>query len=302
MRQSCCTALHRTLLLAAAAVVLSACRDPDVVAVVGRSRIRLAEVELAHHGALGQGDAAAAQAVEATVERALLAEAAREADLDEDAAVRARLAVARREILAQAFLDAELERAGREDLLRERYEREKGSLARKRVHVRLITALARTAREGGPNAARSLVTRAFARVVAGEPFEAVAKDMSEDPVSVARGGDMGPLLEGQVDAGFFAAVAGLAKGETSRPFETSFGFHLAQAVEDPTTVTPTFEEARGRLVLEARREAEAKLQERLRSRMTVRRYPDALAARAAAASGAQKAGAPEAGARAGAAK
>ena len=43
----------------------------------------------------------------------------------------------------------------------------------------------------------------------GEPFEAVAREASEDEVSAPKGGELGAVREGQVHPGFFEAVARL---------------------------------------------------------------------------------------------
>ena len=68
---------------------------------------------------------------------------------------------------------------------------------------------------------------------------------------------------------FFSAAGALRAGETSRPFETAFGWHIARAVEDARVVAPEFDDVRGVLAAETRRDAEAKLLERLRGERPV---------------------------------
>jgi parvulin-like peptidyl-prolyl isomerase len=104
-------------------------------------------------------------------------------------------------------------------------------------------------------------------------------------VSGEKGGDLGVVEEGQVDATFFKEAAALKRGEVSRPFETSYGLHLVQAVEDVQVVTPGFEEVKGRLAAEARREAEARLLAELRESIRVETYPERLQAASAAGRG-----------------
>jgi parvulin-like peptidyl-prolyl isomerase len=111
--------------------------------------------------------------------------------------------------------------------------------------------------------------------------------MSDDAVTGRRGGDLGPLLEGEVDAGFFAAAAALHAGQVSKPVESPFGLHLIKALEEPSSVSPSFEEARGALAAQARREAQAKLLERLRRDIGVKVNRE-LAAPPRAAAGARE--------------
>jgi len=202
--------------------------------------------------------------------RVLLAEEGRRAGLADKPEVRARLAAAQREILAQAFLDQELAGADREDLLRQRYETAKESLGRRRVRVAHIAFRIKEGEVGARESAQSRASRAYARLAGGEAFEKVAREMSDDPATGQKGGELEPLHEGEVDAAFFAAAAGLKAGEVSKPTESPFGFHLIKALEEPRQVTPTFEEARGRLAAEARNEAQVRLLERLRAEVGVK--------------------------------
>jgi parvulin-like peptidyl-prolyl isomerase len=264
------------VLLLSALGVLSGCGDRDVVAEVGKTKVTRGELQAfmaGSGGALGKDPAAA---LEAIAGRALLAEAARRADVDEEPAVAVRLAASRREILASAYLEKELAKATREDLLRARYQAEKEKLARRRIHVAHI--VIRPARQS-PEAraeAQSRMVKVYAQLAAGKPFEEVARESSEDRLTAARGGDLGEILEGQTDPSFFEKAAALREGETSRPFESGYGFHVVKAIEAPGVVTPTFEEARGRLEAEARREAEAKLVDTLRGDIGVELHPDRI--------------------------
>jgi hypothetical protein len=49
-----------------------------------------------------------------------------------------------------------------------------------------------------------------------------------------------------------------------------------RAIDDLRTVVPPFEEVRGRLAAEQRREREAKLLEELRAEISIKRYPERL--------------------------
>lgn len=255
------------------ALVLTACEDERVVARVGGTTLTRGDVALYRATRGGEPEAA----LDALVDRTLLAEGAERAGLLEDPVVAARVAEARREVLANAYLDKVAGESGSEEALRKRYEETKDSLARRQVHVaHLMVRLPPEADARARTEARARINALYARVVGGEDFAAVAREASEDPVTGARGGDLGPVREGQVDPRFFGAVAELKQGEVSKPFETAFGLHVARALEAPGVVVPTFQEVRGQLAAQARLEAAQALEEQLRAGIKVKRHPERL--------------------------
>lgn len=268
------------LLLLALLGPLAGCSSGDVVAEVGKTRLRAADIDAAEAG--NRRDPGAA--LDGLVDRALLAEGAREAKLQDDPRIAARIAQVEREILAQAFLERALENATREDALRARYARDKDALARRVVHPAHVAVHEIPSDPASRAAAEGKVSRAAARLAAGESFETVAEDTSDDVMTAGKGGDLGPIEEGQVDSAFFEAVVGLKRGEVSRPFRTSYGWHIARALEEPRKVTPDYEQVRGLLAAEARREAQADVLGKLRKDIRVVVHRDRLAPGRAAAS------------------
>jgi peptidyl-prolyl cis-trans isomerase C len=252
--------------------VLGACTGRDVVAKVDGTKLHQADLA-AYRGARGRDPK---EALGELVDRTLLAQAARKAGVDDDPTVRARVRAAEREILAQAYAERELGGATSEEKLRKRYSEEKERLVRKEIHVAHIAVQIVQRDPSSRVAAQSKASRIYSRITGGEPFEKVARDLSDDPVSKGRGGDLGPIREGQVDSRFFDAAAALKRGEVSKPFESAFGFHVVKALEDARTVTPSFEEVRGVLAAEARVAAEASLLGSLREKASVKLYPERL--------------------------
>jgi peptidyl-prolyl cis-trans isomerase D len=77
-----------------------------------------------------------------------------------------------------------------------------------------------------------------ARVRAGADFAELAKELSDDPTSAARGGDLGFFGRGQMDPEFEAAAFALQEGEVSGPVRTIYGYHVIKREAD----VPSFEE------------------------------------------------------------
>jgi peptidyl-prolyl cis-trans isomerase C len=83
----------------------------------------------------------------------------------------------------------------------------------------------------------------------------MAKELSKDPGSAARGGDLGFFGEGRMVKPFEDAVKALAKpGDISDVVESQFGFHIIRLEERQAKTTKTFEEVKGQLMTESRGE------------------------------------------------
>ncbi len=80
-------------------------------------------------------------------------------------------------------------------------------------------------------AAKKKIDEAYGKVKAGENFEALAKQYSEDEGSRDKGGDLDFIYKGVSDPAFDKAVNELKIGETSGIVETEFGYHIIRLIE-----------------------------------------------------------------------
>lgn len=104
------------------------------------------------------------------------------------------------------------------------------------------------------------------RVEGGEDFAKLASELSDDPGSKVRGGDLGFFGRGRMIKEFEEAAFGAEPGSLVGPIRTSFGSHLIQVLEKrPAGVLPFAEaeaQVRSRLAAErAETQAEAKAAE-----------------------------------------
>lgn len=79
--------------------------------------------------------------------------------------------------------------------------------------------------------ARRLIEDIHQRIQRGENFTALARQYSDDNMSVVAGGDIGWTSEGNMPPDFESVIAGLEPGELSEPFRTSAGWHVAEVLE-----------------------------------------------------------------------
>lgn len=85
------------------------------------------------------------------------------------------------------------------------------------------------------------------RLRQGESLSQLATEASEDEASKGGGGDLGYLSEARLPANFIAEIKKLRVGETSKPFRTHLGFHIAQLTEIKPSRVLSFAEARGEI-------------------------------------------------------
>lgn len=76
------------------------------------------------------------------------------------------------------------------------------------------------------DAARVVVDSIRQELVKGADFAEAAKEVSEDPGSGKKGGDLGWFREGQMVQPFWDAVTLLSIGQISEPVKTVFGWHI----------------------------------------------------------------------------
>ncbi|MDX5347453.1 MAG: peptidylprolyl isomerase [Hymenobacteraceae bacterium] len=98
------------------------------------------------------------------------------------------------------------------------------------VQIGQIVKLAQVSRSQ-KSAAREKLEAIRKRVVAGEDFQKLAKQYSEDVASAQDGGELGFFKKKELVPEYEAAALRLSPGELSPVVESQFGFHLIQMIE-----------------------------------------------------------------------
>lgn len=253
-------------------VLALGCDDPEVLAEVGSAKLRRADLQRVLRQ---QPNPEPAKALENLISRQLLAEQARAEGLDKR--LSAELAAAQREVLAQVVLNRELAKLTNDDALRQLYLASQEKLKKRQAQLRYLqVTLPHAQTPAQREAAQAKINALHARLMAGEALEKVVQEASQDASQPTLMRDLGMVREGEVHPAFFDAAWGLAIGAYSKPFETSFGYHVVQATGPQETVVPMFIEVRSQLAADARKEGEAKLVADLAKKFPIKRHPERL--------------------------
>jgi peptidyl-prolyl cis-trans isomerase C len=116
--------------------------------------------------------------------------------------------------------------------------------------VRASHILLRVPEGAGPEVKKAQLVKAeaaLARVRKGEDFMEVARQVSEDPGSAPRGGDLGAFGKGKMVPAFEQAAFALPAGQVSRLVESPFGFHIIKVQERLPAGKVAFDAVKGQI-------------------------------------------------------
>jgi len=167
-----------------------------------------------------------------------------------------------------------------EKQLREFFEATAGqhSVPEERQAKHILIQVGEGSNETVVKAAREKAASLLSKIKAGESFEKLAKENSDDPGSSEMGGDLGFFGRGIMDPEFEKAAFALNQGDVSEPVLTSFGYHLIKVEQIRKPETKKFEEVRAGLVPDFQKDAAEKKYYDLADKLTNMAYetPDSL--------------------------
>lgn len=91
-----------------------------------------------------------------------------------------------------------------------------------------------------------------ARVQAGEPFEDLARQYSQDGGTAAQGGSLGTVVQSQMPGALGDAIFSMQKGDVLGPVRTDFGFHVIRLDDIQDGGALPLNEVQGELLQELR--------------------------------------------------
>ncbi len=168
----------------------------------------------------------------------LIAQDAEKTGLVKDPDVATRLELARLELLQQASAQKYMkEHTATEAEMRAEFEAQVASAPLVEFQARHIVV-----------SSEDVAQKIIAQLKAGNEFAGLAKRMSADKESAAKGGDLGWFGPRDMDPVFTNAVALLKKGEyTKTPVQTAAGWHVIQLQNTRDRTPPAYEDVKDRL-------------------------------------------------------
>lgn len=222
----------------ALATVVPTVKKEDAVAAVNGTYISKADLKaleddiaLRSHG---QQTFPKQQLIDELVQRELLVQSATSKQLQNTPEVLAQMEMARRSLLSQAALKAQLDANPITDAdLKAEYDKQIGTQDKTEYKARHI--LVKTEDE-----AKKIIAQLDKSK--GKDFAALAKKHTTDPSGKDSGGDLGWFGAKQMVAPFSAAVAALEKGKyTATPVKTQFGWHVILREDSREQTPPPFD-------------------------------------------------------------
>ena len=126
-------------------------------------------------------------------------------------------------------------------------ERESFVTPEKRDVSHILISVASDADEDIVEQARIRLVALRERIVAGESFEDLARENSNDPGSATDGGALGFIERGIMDPAFEETAFTLEPDHVSEPVRSSFGWHLIKVISVKKADGATFDEARDKV-------------------------------------------------------
>ena len=99
----------------------------------------------------------------------------------------------------------------------------------------------------------------YEKAKAGESFEKLAKENSDDVGSSSKGGDLGFFGKGIMDKNFEDAAFSMNVGDISKPVASKFGFHIIKLEEIKKSTGKLFDEVKKEIDTELRKQKAEKL-------------------------------------------
>jgi peptidyl-prolyl cis-trans isomerase C len=195
---------------------------------------------------------------EQLIDQQLLAEAGRKEALQDKPAVRLKLQVQERAILAEAYLRAEIAKRATPEAIEALYkQRYVDAPPEEEVHAAHILV-----------DSEEKAKEVKAKLDAGGDFAKLAAEYGTDGTA-SRGGDLGWFVHSEMVPEFADAAFAMKPETISDPVQTNFGWHIIKLFERRARKAPELEQVRGELLRQVVVQAQADVVAELRKKATI---------------------------------
>jgi peptidyl-prolyl cis-trans isomerase C len=208
------------------------------------------------------------------IDTILLSQVAKDRKIIDEAELQRRTTFARNQAMMNHLLAVVGQQAVTEQSIRSAYDEVvvKGGNNEIEMHLRHIFFPVKDPKDDATvKAAEQKANAALKRIKGGEDFAAVAADVSEDPVTKAKGGDFAWRVASEMGKEYADMAVTLKQGEVSPLIKTAVGWHLIK-LEDRRTRKPIeLEKVRDRVAAMVAANAQFELVDKLREAAKIER-------------------------------
>lgn len=111
----------------------------------------------------------------------------------------------------------------------------------------ILVRLEKNASEADQKKAREKAEDILKKLKAGEDFAKLAAELSDDPGSKAKGGDLGLFSRGRMVPEFEKAAFSMKPGELSEPVKSPFGYHIIKVEEKKEALSQPYEKVKDKV-------------------------------------------------------
>ena len=191
----------------------------------------------------------------------LVAKAAEDKKVADDAEFKRRLAYVRNKLLMESLLHAEAKAAVTDTAMKQVYDDATKQMSGEQ-EVRARHILVETEDEAKAIAAE---------LKKGTDFAELAKQKSKDPGAAAEGGDLGYFTKEQMVPEFSETAFRLDKGALSDPVKSQFGWHIIRVEDKRERPVPPFEQVKDQIQTFVMRRAQSEMITKLREGAKIER-------------------------------
>jgi parvulin-like peptidyl-prolyl isomerase len=181
-------------------------------------------------------------------------------------------------ILMERVIDNINKNAATEEAIRKAYDETASLMAtEEEFHVRaIVLRVPADATDAAKADVAAKMNAVAERLKKGEDFGVVAREISDDPVGRARGGDLGHLSKLQMGPKFSEVASKLTDGQISDPFETEGGWTIVNVLGRRMRQVPPYEQVKGQVEAYVKGKAQFALVEKLRAEAKIEHPDDKL--------------------------
>lgn len=235
----------------------SAGEDP-VLAKVGDRKITLSDLERVieyydpnQHKLLEQSPTAKVNLLKRIVQGQVISGIAKSKGFDKEAAVREQLEMLSNDFIATEYLKKEVIakiNVTEEDAAMYYKAHKEEFKTPEMVRARhILIRVDKNAPEEEKKKAKDRAEDVLRRIKAGEDFAKLASEVSDDPGSKTKGGDIGFFPKGRMLPDFEKIVFSMKPGQLSDVVETSFGYHVVRVEERTEPVLEPYEKVKDKV-------------------------------------------------------